>query len=50
MSPVTSITAPVFDPFGYGVEMPLETVVNALGFPVRVITNSEDVITATKQS
>jgi hypothetical protein len=50
MSPVTSITAPVFDPFGYGVEMSLETVVNALGFPVRVITNSEDVITATKQS
>jgi hypothetical protein len=50
MSQSTSVAAPVFDPFGYGVELLLETVVNALGFPLRVVTNSEDVITATKQS
>jgi hypothetical protein len=50
MSPTTSVAAPVFDAFGYAVELPLETVVNALGFAVRVITNSEDVITAAEQS
>jgi hypothetical protein len=50
MSLSTSVAAPVFDPFGYGVELPLETVVNALGFPLRVVTNSEDVLAATKQS
>jgi hypothetical protein len=50
MSPATSVAAPVFDAFGYGVELPLETKVNALGFPLRVVTNSEDVVTATKQS
>jgi len=50
MSQSTSVAAPVFDAFGYAVELPLKTVVNALGVPLRVVTNSEDVITATKQS
>jgi hypothetical protein len=50
MSPTTSVSAPVFDPFGYAIELLLETVVNAFGFAVRVVTNSEDVITAAEQS
>jgi hypothetical protein len=50
MSQSTSVAAPIFDPFRYAVELPLEIIVNALGVPLRVVTNSEDVITATKQS
>ena len=47
MSETTLVAAPVFDPFHYGVELPLEVRVNAHGFPMRVITNSPDVIQTT---
>jgi hypothetical protein len=46
----TLIAAPVFDPFGYGVDLPLETNVNALGFPLRLLTNSPHIIKATDES
>jgi hypothetical protein len=34
-----SVATPVFDPFGYDVALPLETNVNAFGFPLRLVTN-----------
>jgi shikimate kinase len=46
----TMVAAPVFDPFRYGIELPLETNVNALGFPMRLVTNSRDIIKATEES
>src|SRR5260370_34521377 len=46
----TLVAAPVFDPFCYGIALPLETTVNAHGFPMRVITNSPDVIQTTEES
>ncbi len=46
----TLVATPVFDPFHYGVELPLETNVNALGFPMRLVTNSPDIIRAAEES
>ncbi len=46
----TLVATPVFDPFGYGIELPLETNVNALGFPLRLVTNSPDIVRATEES
>ncbi len=46
----TQTGAALFDPFCYGVALPLETTVNAHGFPMRVITNSPDVIQTTEES
>src|SRR6516162_8903609 len=50
MSETTLVSAPVFDPFHYRVELPLEVRVNAHGFPMRVITNSARVIQTTEES
>jgi hypothetical protein len=44
------IAAPVFDPFGYSIELPLAAHVNALGFPMRLVTNSPDIVKATEES
>ena len=46
----TLVAAPVFDPFGYDIDLPLEARVNALGFPLRVVTNSPDIVKATEES
>jgi|SRR5579864_929947 len=50
MSQTTSVVAPIFDPFGYGIELPLETEVNAHGFLMRVITNSPHVIQTAEET
>src|SRR5580658_10156592 len=50
MANPTLIAAPVFDPFQYEAELPLETIVNAHGFSMRVITNSQDVIETAEES
>src|ERR1700730_1261225 len=50
MTQETLIAAPVYDPFGYGIELPLGTSVNALGFPMRLVTNSPHIIKATEES
>ena len=50
MSETTLVAVPVFDPFSYTVPLPLITTVNAHGFPMRVITNSPDVIQTTEES
>jgi len=50
MDPAASVAAAIFDPFGYSIPLPLETVVNVLGFPLRLVTNSTDVLTATQES
>ena len=50
MANATLIAAPVFDPFQYEAELPLETIVNAHGFSMRVITNSQDVIETAEES
>ena len=41
---------PVFDPFVYGIELPHQTIVHALGFPMRLSTNSLDVIQVAEES
>lgn len=46
----TGVEAPVFDPFSYGIELPLQTEVNAHGFLMRVITNSPDVIQTAEET
>jgi hypothetical protein len=50
MTETTMVASTVFDPFRYGVALPLQTDVNAHGFPMRVITNSLDVIKTTEES
>jgi HPr Serine kinase C-terminal domain len=50
MSQTTSVAAPVFDPFGYSMELPLATEVNAHGFLMRVVTNSPDVIQTAEET
>lgn len=50
MSQTISVAAPVFDPFGYGIELPFETKVHAHGFLMRVITNSPDVIQTAEET
>ena len=50
MNEISSVAAPVFDPFGYNIELPLQTRVHALGFPLRVTTNSAHVIEVIEQS
>jgi hypothetical protein len=50
MPQTTSVAAPIFDPFGYGIELPLQTEVNAHGFLMRVITNSRDVIQTAEET
>src|SRR5579872_4293963 len=50
VSATTPIPTSVFDPFGYSVELPLETNVSALGFPMRLTTNSPDILKATEEA
>ena len=52
MKESTKITtgAPVFDPFLYGVDLPLQTLVHPLGFRMHVSTNSPDVLQTVEES
>jgi HPr serine kinase-like protein len=50
MDPSPTVAAAIFDPFSYSLPLPLETLVYALGFPMRVVTNSEDIVTAVQES
>jgi len=47
---IANTPAPVFDPFLYGVDLPYQTVVHALGFRMHLRTNSPDVIQTAEES